>query len=290
MLQLISKLQHNTYEKGEYSEEQPRSVEETIKLIKDFPWDAERALTDIQLTGPSVTIQDSDLNYLKLGLYFNSKFCVYYLDKRNHLFEYHASTISEACNLVEDFFNGSLDLMPFEKHFFNIGNQPHFTSNDFVYRVKPARVIAFVAFISVYLLFAVSIFVVSMLHIGNRPFPTPIFLSIIAIGLFIGYAVSVTIKGRNQYLQISRGNNVFSYGFDEQHIVIYNKADVEEIMHVTAIRDRNVGNVRIMFKSGVVIQPTMLIHDYDLLNKFPENLGIKVSYKQKYTFQRSKRI
>jgi hypothetical protein len=88
MPEFISKLQHNTYEKGEFSDEQPRDLEETINLIKDFPWDAERTLTDIQLTGPSVTILDNDLNYLKLGLYFGGKFCVYYLDKDNHLYEY----------------------------------------------------------------------------------------------------------------------------------------------------------------------------------------------------------
>jgi hypothetical protein len=30
MLQLTSKLQHNTYEKGEFSDEQSRNVDETI--------------------------------------------------------------------------------------------------------------------------------------------------------------------------------------------------------------------------------------------------------------------
>ncbi|QEC79944.1 hypothetical protein [Mucilaginibacter ginsenosidivorax] len=85
MPQFISKLQRNTYEKGEFSDEQPRNLDETIQLIKDFPWDLERPLTDIQLTGPSVTIQDAELNYLKLGLYFGGKFCVYYLDKDNQI-------------------------------------------------------------------------------------------------------------------------------------------------------------------------------------------------------------
>lgn len=37
MLQLTSKIQHNTYEKGEFSDEQPRDLDETIRLIKDFP-------------------------------------------------------------------------------------------------------------------------------------------------------------------------------------------------------------------------------------------------------------
>ena len=54
MPEFISKLQHKTYEKGEFSDEKVRSLDETIKLIKTFPWDAERTLTDVQLTGSSV--------------------------------------------------------------------------------------------------------------------------------------------------------------------------------------------------------------------------------------------
>ncbi|SDH12403.1 hypothetical protein ACRQ5D_22375 [Mucilaginibacter sp. P25] len=175
MLQLISKLQHNTYKKGEYSDEEYRNLDDTIQLIKDFPWDAERALTDIQLTGPSVTIQDNDLNYLKLGLYFNSKFCVYYLDIDNHLYEYHAPNVEEACNLVKDFFGQAL----------------------------------------------------------------------------------------------------------EQHIMTYYKTDIEEIIHK---QSRNTADVEIRFKNGEVIKPTMLISDADLLQKFPEKSGVKITFIVKTRF------
>jgi hypothetical protein len=81
----ISKVQHKTYEKGEFTDEKERSLAETISLINDFPWDKERPLTDIQLTGPSVTICDEDVNYLKVGLYFNGKYCLYFLGGDNHL-------------------------------------------------------------------------------------------------------------------------------------------------------------------------------------------------------------
>jgi hypothetical protein len=37
MLEFISKLQYKTYEKGEFSDENRRSLEETLQLIKDFP-------------------------------------------------------------------------------------------------------------------------------------------------------------------------------------------------------------------------------------------------------------
>jgi hypothetical protein len=57
MAEFISKLQYKTYEKGEFSDEKARSLEETIQLIKNFPWEEQRG-GDVQLTGPSVTIQN----------------------------------------------------------------------------------------------------------------------------------------------------------------------------------------------------------------------------------------
>lgn len=285
MLQLISELQHNTYEKGEYSDEQLRTVDETIQLIKDFPWDAERALTDIQLTGPSVTIQDNDLNYLKLGLYFNGKFCIYYLDKDNHLHEYHAPTIEEAYNLVKDFFEQTLDLKPFDKHLFNIGNKPHFVTNDFVYRVNPVRVIASVAALSIYALSVIYLIIYGNHHSTERQFPGMAFIFIFLIGIFIGYIAFINMSGRHQYLQISRGNNQFLYGLDEQHIMTYYKTDIEEIIHT---QSRNMSNTQIRLKNGEVIKPTMLITDIDLLQKFPEKSGVKITYIRKTKFGESK--
>src|SRR4051812_13455873 len=126
MPEFISKIQHNTYEKGEFSDEKTRTLDETVELIKSFPFDAERSLTVIQLTGPSITIQDEYVNYLKVGLYFNGKLCIYYLDNDNHLYEYYVLSVDEACNLVTDYFNGTLDLTKFEKHLFNFGNKAHF--------------------------------------------------------------------------------------------------------------------------------------------------------------------
>jgi hypothetical protein len=78
MPEFISKIQYKTYEKGEFSDEKVRNVEETLSLIKEFPWNEQRGV-DVQPTGPSVTIQDEYVNYLKVGLYFNGKFCLYYL-------------------------------------------------------------------------------------------------------------------------------------------------------------------------------------------------------------------
>ncbi|AYL95353.1 hypothetical protein [Mucilaginibacter celer] len=276
MLQLVSKLQHNTYEKGEFSDEQPRDLDETIRLIKDFPWDAERALTDIQLTGPSVTIQDNDLNYLKLGLFFNGKFCVYYLDNHNHLYEYHAPSIDEACNQIEAFFNQTLDLKSYEKHFFNIGNQPHFKTANFIYRVNPLKIFAMASGVSVYILSFIAFTSVGVFKPGDKSALNFSIVGVILVGMLIGYIFLRQMEGRHQYLQISRGKTSFLYGKDKEHIQTYDKLDIEVINYKVGNKGA-ITNIEIIFKDGRFIKPRHLIDGNTLLAKFPEKLHIRLN-------------
>ncbi|WDF80869.1 hypothetical protein PQ469_12710 [Mucilaginibacter sp. KACC 22773] len=285
MPQFISKLQHNTYEKGEFSDEQPRNLDETIQLIKDFPWDLERPLTDIQLTGPSVTIQDDGINYLKLGLYFGGKFCVYYLDKNNHLYDYHAADIEAVEKLVADFFNQTFDLRVFEKYFFNIGNQPHFVTNKFEYHVKVGKIVA----LSLSLLAYTAVFSLLFLKIteGRWLEVFPILMMVISIAA-ISYFVATNLKGRHQYIQISKGNNKFSYGVDEQHIIVYDKTDIRVILYNQNSRNRSgiLDKCEIVFNNGEIITLSGALLSGDVFfNKFDEKLGIPVIYTHRGVFK-----
>jgi hypothetical protein len=279
MPQFISKLQHNTYEKGEFSDEQPRDLDETIQLIKDFPWDLERSLTDIQLTGPSVTIQDDDINYLKLGLYFGGKFCIYYLDRDNHLYEYHTPDIEAAKKLVTAFFNQTLDISIFEKHFFNIGNQPHFITDSFEYGIKPRRIAVVISIPIIYvLLFAGIVLDASK---NNKDIVVPA-LSMLAIGGVILSIFYKVFENRRQYLQISRGNDRFSFGQDKKSIVVCYKRDIKEIV---IYGGRGSGRSSMFEVTGIVFNnnqclklSNLLISRQDLLSKFPDKLRIPVIY------------
>jgi hypothetical protein len=279
MPQFISKLQHNTYEKGEFSDEQPRDLGETIRLIKDFPWDLERSLTDIQLTGPSVTIQNDDVNYLKLGLYFGGKFCVYYLDKDNHLYEYHAANIEAAEKLVADFFNQTLELSIFDKHFFNIGNQPHFITNNFEYGIKPRRIAIVTCIPFIYVLLFAGVLLDATK--SNRDIVVPA-LSMLAIGGVILSILYRFFENRRQYLQISRGNDRFSFGQDKKSIVACYKRDIREII---IYGGRGSGRSSMFEVTGIVFNnnqclklSNLLISRHDLLSKFPDKLRIPVIY------------
>ncbi|MCR8561231.1 hypothetical protein KXD93_26500 [Mucilaginibacter sp. BJC16-A38] len=276
MPEFISKLQHKTYEKGEFSDEKVRTLDETIELVKTFPWDDERTLTDIQLTGPSVTIQDEYVNYLKIGLYFNGKFCLYYLDNDNHLYEYHVIEKVDVLKIVADFFNSEIELKDFEKHIFNIGNQAHFVTNYFEYREKLWRIIMLTGFMLLYGVF----FVVADASVFATNTRWYVRLPLVVLSAFyyfiLGKIYCNAIINRDNYLQISKGNDVFSFGYNQQEIKTYNKMDISEIVTYEHKGSRNPNFVEayaINFKDGSSIKFTnMLISSSAFRTKFTDGM------------------
>ena len=69
MTNLVSKMQYKNFEAGEFIEEKERSFDETIELIGNFPWEAQREKIVIELTNPSVTMEGKNNDYLKLCKY-----------------------------------------------------------------------------------------------------------------------------------------------------------------------------------------------------------------------------
>ena len=273
MPEFISKLQYKTYEKGEYSDESVRNLEETLKLVRNFPWEEQRG-ADVQLTGPSVTIRDEYGNYLKTGLYFSGKFCLFYLDCDNHLYEYHASDMDDVISIVTDFFNGQIALKSFEKHLFNIGNQGHFITNDFIYRVKLWRTLLSSRFFIILFIF----FIVAALALISKN--APFFIWLIPIlfslppGLTLVYIFRRYLSSSNQILQVSKGNPTFSIGNDSD-INIYNKDNIREIKRYAASRGHDFIVYEILFLDGPTIKfSTMLIPEFVLSNKFSRELFI----------------
>src|SRR6516225_4078983 len=103
MPEFISKLQYKTSEKGEYSDEKARSLEETIELVKSFPW-AREQYADVSVTGPSITIQDYNGNFLKAGIYFGGRHSLYYMDNKHRYYVLMNVTIDVVFGKVNDFF------------------------------------------------------------------------------------------------------------------------------------------------------------------------------------------
>jgi hypothetical protein len=269
-----SKIQHNTYEKGEFSDEQERTLEETITIIKTFPWDEERPLTDVQLTGPSVTIQNEYAEYLKIGLYFNGKFCLYFLDNGNHVYEYHAPDMETACGLVSDYFQGTLDLSRFEKHLLNIGAAKHFISQSFEYRLNKTSFTANYIIICILTLVMLSILAL----LTSRNGIVGIILIVTVYGLFNlhkGY-LNNYLKLKDAYLQLSKGSISFTYGIAD-HITLYFKTDIKSIYLSNAPSKNDQSAVYdITFNDDTYIRFSGFLIPYSaFVEKFP---GIKMDY------------
>ncbi|MHB8209305.1 hypothetical protein [Mucilaginibacter sp.] len=276
MPELISKVQHKTYEKGEFSDEKQRSLDDTISLIKDFLWDTERTLTDIQLTGPSVTIKDEDLNYLKIGLFFNGKFCLYYLDNESHLYEYHAPTIEDVCSIVTDFFNEGLDLQKFEKKTFSLGSRKHFENGYFEYTLNKT-------WNSLYILFAFAILIPIMIvtvviALASMYWLMPLYLILDLLYIQgIYFMVMVSLRSRNLSLNITSGQDYFQFG-NEDDRQQYDKKDISEI-NISGQTSRSLKTFNLMdvvFKDGTTITiPGVIIEPFLFASKFP---GYKITY------------
>jgi hypothetical protein len=142
MDRLISKLQYKFYEIGEFSGEQLRTLEETISLIRNFPWEEQRTLISVDLTGPSVTIQGIGDTFLKIGHYYYNQFCAYLYTTKGKCLKCRALELDEAMAIVTDFFNA----VPVEQRFepsFRWFSRKHFVTKPFVYKITLRRALWF---------------------------------------------------------------------------------------------------------------------------------------------------
>ncbi|MDP9078473.1 MAG: hypothetical protein M3O71_13655 [Bacteroidota bacterium] len=276
MPEFISKLQHKTYEKGEFSDETVRTLDETVDVIKTFPWDNERTLTDIQLTGPSVTIQDEYVNYLKIGLYFNGKFCLYYLDCDNNLYEYHVAEMADVINVVTDFFDRQISLDKFDKHFLSAGSKKHFENASFDYAINSFNF--FTRLFLFFILFAVLACCGFVIVFDDSPLFAKLFFVPFTLffELFIVYSTFLTVKfyarSKNMYLNIASGNNQFQFGDNNGDIKNYKKSEISVINVYGPLSGKSKPILTIMeinFLDGSKIElPGLLIDPFVFRSKF----------------------
>jgi hypothetical protein len=229
MPEFISKLQYKTYEDGEYSDEKARNLEETFELIKNFPWAIEQ-YADLGLTGPSITILDENGNYLKAGIYYGGKYSLYYLDSKNHYYEKKNITIEIVYDKVTEFFSQKIDLQNFQKQSFAFGLKSLFVTNGFEYHIKLWKILLLSIFWIIYFLMFLGLTIALDVF---KPFKSVGLFPILFMLLFgwpLGYIFENYFQKRNQYLKISRGNDIFLFGDDKIEIKNYNKNDIIEII------------------------------------------------------------
>jgi len=289
MPEFISKIQYKICEKGEFFDEQPRSLDETLAIIKSFPWDVQRG-ADVQLSGPGVVIKNEAGAYLKVALYFNGKFSIYYLDAGDYLYEYHTPDLIDECQKVQEFFEGNLNLERFDKHFFNIGNKAHFITRSFEYRINPVKEYFRISSIGV---MATFYFVVICFAAMQPGFPIIFAVLFLCVAIFLLFTDAMTIKvytkAKNLSITISKGADNFLFN-DGAGPVKYLKSDILELNIYGEAGGRNKQILTIMeliFKNGATIKfPGMLIDPLEFLMKLPEDVK-RNNFKQNTFYRKS---
>jgi hypothetical protein len=286
----VSKLQYKTCEKGEYYDEKLRDLDETIKLINNFPWYKEK-YAPIELTGASITILDNNGNFFKIGNHYGGRYHLYYLDRYKKFYEYYPLDIDEVYNYIRDFFAGNLNLQKFEKHFTGIGKKSYFLTKQFSYTIKPWRIILFLTFWIIPFLFGLTCFIMLITKDQlNWGIAIPISFMIV-FGLIIRNQFFKFYNNRFEYLQISRGNNIFIFGKNGDEIREYNKADIDKIINYTPQNNRSPNIIEftdILFKDGSNIRfSNILLSSSELRYKFADYWKLEPIIIEKNTFRMS---
>ncbi|HTI89681.1 MAG TPA: hypothetical protein VL727_03780 [Puia sp.] len=282
---LLTKIQQKNYEAGEFSDLKERTYSETIGLIQNFPWLQQREHISIGLTNPSITIEGSSGDYLKLAPYFNGKFVLYYVDTQNHLYTHSMATISEAEPLIQSFFEGRLnptDLKREPTPF--VDNRAQFQTRAFTYTMHATPTILWVSFLSLlWLVFPLAGGIGALLSA-----PSPKMAVVLVLGMFIVVLITVAVlqlastishyrASKGKFLSISRGNPLFRFG-NINAPATYDKKDIREIIQYSAYKGlEGLQRTQIIFNDNSEINISgMIASTSTMSNKFPQ-----VTIKQK---------
>jgi len=291
---LITKIQHNNFETGEFTEEKERTLDETLQLIEAFPWEQQRKDLHVSLTNPSVTIEGAYHHFLKLSLYYNGSFVLYYLDDSNRLYLKSLTNYHEASPFITSFFEDSLvDTADWQlQHNWILGKKIHFADKDFRYTLKKSVTIGIFLLFCLYLLFFMISTVVLLLQ-GSKSNPASLLL-LIPLGLFLTLGALLMAQFVNQWrsakgkvLILSKGKDTFYYGRMDAPGV-FNKQDIQSIWYVSPrnLQSGKFGNFICIDlrpndtnkEVNSLYLPSLLIRDCDVLPKFP---SIQAVYKRK---------
>lgn len=289
MTTLISKLQFKNYEAGEFTHTSTRTFEELIKLIERFPWKEQREEIVIDLTNPSVTIEGRNKDYLKLALYYNQKYVLYYFNEMQQLFVKSFVSLQDAYNYIKQFYETAVfDTTDFKKEptIFQ-KNSKHFISNDFKYTVTPSSARKYL-FSTSGMNFMFSLFILLfIIYKGFNGLNTflliGLLIAIFTIGggihliLFISYYKYVADKT----LTLSKGNDQFCYG-SINNPIFYKKNDIIKYSIIRSQGSRNQFNgfaiTEIEFKNGEFIKiPNLLLEYSDIERKLGTHLRVEIN-------------
>jgi hypothetical protein len=276
--ELISKVQYRNSEKGQFHKIAMRNLEDTISLIKNYPWETERSLASIELTCPCVTIEHPSGSYLKVAPYFSGKFSLYYLDG-NKIYLKTTDSIEDAVLWTKIYFEQEGKLQGFEKYSFTFKPIAYFKTNPFEYIIDAKAKLTFFKFPISIIPVILLIFLLKYMERPERfialPAAVVMLLCLIAITPVVCFYLNYLLADKGSYLRIARGDDEFEYGTADNKKT-YNKQNIAEINTYGVHYSRSLWSecevFTINFSNGEQIKFTsLLISGSKLRMKFPDH-------------------
>jgi hypothetical protein len=274
---LITKIQYNNFETGEFTEEKERTLEQTIQLTEAFPWEQQRKDLRVSPTNPSITLQAPDGSFLKLALYYNGKFVLYFLDPAKKLYAKSFFSYAETYPYIRKFIEqqtfdpvGFLYQRTWPSH-----NLIHFADKDFHYQLTDKSAFNYLLATSWFsFAFTLALTGVMIAH----PFTPLLFLFVmIPMIFFIGGGINLLLFAnyyhycKGKLLFISKGHDIFYYGAPDNPET-FDKKNITLITYHQARGSKNPAGpftwVNIEFNDArKLVIPNLLIDSSDLINK-----------------------
>jgi len=283
MTALVTKIQYNNFETGEFSEVRERTYEETVDLIEHFPWNKQREKLVIDLTNPSVTIEGGDNDFLKFAVFYNGKYVLHYLNAEQVLYTKSFTELKDSYPYINHYFSSTFDTTDFKKEITWLQhNLKHFVSQDFNYRLTPNSVRKYLFSTSGMNLSVTAFFILFFTFNGFGKINDIVFM-VISLWLFvIGGGLNMILffnyyfYAKGKLLIMSKGNDIFYYG-EIDSPVKYDKKDIVQYTVKRGRGSRNVLNgfalILIELKDGTLLTVPNILVEYtameNKLNQYP---------------------
>ncbi len=273
MIKLITKFQYVNFEPGEFIEVQERAYDEVVELIENYPWNKQRDKIVIELTNPSITIEGKNKDFLKLALFFNQKYVLYYFDETKNLYTKSFYNLKDSFVYIKKIFNElKFDTTDFKRELtWFQNNLKHFVTKDFRYVLTRKSISNYILstsgmnfFLSIFVLFIFLLKGVNSINLlGSIVILAVIFLIGGGVHLIIFFNYYRYIK--DKILIMSKGNEIFYFG-NIDTLTKYNKSDILQYYTIRSRGSRNLFSgfaiIKIEFKNGTVIKIPNLLIDY----------------------------
>ena len=265
MQTLISKIQYDNFEPGEFVEVKERSYEEVITLIEAYPWNKQREHFAVSLTNPSITIEGKNNDYFKISLYYNGKYVIYYLEDNGTLFTKSFEQLESIHEYVKAYFEkNNVDTTGFKKTNNSLSKIIfNFRTQDFVYTFSYNNRFKLFSYFYMFIGGILGLFILQApTTIDN--FLSHIFFKVFFIGsavFLIGFPILTLYNhykySKNKILIISKANPIFYFG-DLDNPKPYNKNDIVQIFSNNRYRD-NGTKLKIIFNNNEIIEFSLLL-------------------------------